>query len=286
MDKLHAFRVPALILSGGEPLLRPDLFTIARQAKARGFFTALSSNGTLIDEAMAERIAEVGFDYVGISLDGLEETHDRFRRKAGAFAAALAALRLCRAAGLKVGVRFTLTRDNGYDLPRLLHLVEDEGIDRFYFSHLNYAGRGNKNRRDDAHHALTRWAMDLLFKTCWDYRQRGIKKEFTTGNNDAEVRISCSGHGSITPSGWNTCARDSSNGAAMPVVSRSPISTTWATSTPIRCGGITPSATCVSVPSRRFGRTPLGPADGGSEAHPAPGQGPLRPLRTPCAVWR
>ncbi len=68
----------------------------------------------------------------------------------------------------------------------LLRLVDDEGIDRFYFSHLNYAGRGNKNREDDAHHQMTRRAMDLLFDTCWDYAQRGLDKEFTTGNNDAD----------------------------------------------------------------------------------------------------
>ena len=186
MDDLKSFRVPALILSGGEPLLRPDIFDIAKRAKSLGFYTALSSNGTLIDAAMLPRIAEVGFDYVGVSLDGLGETHDRFRRLAGAFDASLAGIRLCRDAALKVGVRFTLTRDNFDDLPGLLRLVEDEGIDRFYFSHLNYAGRGNKNRKDDAQHRMTREAMDLLFDTCWEYRQRGLAKEFTTGNNDAD----------------------------------------------------------------------------------------------------
>ena len=105
---------------------------------------------------------------------------------AGAFEKSLAGIRLCRDLGLKIGVRFTMTQDNAHDLPGLLKLVEDEGIDRFYFSHLNYAGRGNKNRKDDAHHQMTRQAMDLLFDTCWDYQQRGLDKEFTTGNNDAD----------------------------------------------------------------------------------------------------
>jgi len=186
MDNLKLCKVPGLILSGGEPLLRPDIFDIARRSKAMGFFTALSTNGTLIDEAMTRRIAATDFDYVGISLDGLEAVHDRFRRKQGAFAASLAAIRLCRDAGLKVGVRFTLTQDNFADLPGLLQLVEDEGIHRFYFSHLNYAGRGNKNRRDDAQHRMTRQAMDLLFDTCWRHQQRGLAREFTTGNNDAD----------------------------------------------------------------------------------------------------
>ncbi|MBL0074953.1 MAG: heme d1 biosynthesis radical SAM protein NirJ [Rhodocyclaceae bacterium] len=186
MDDLKAFRVPALILSGGEPLLRPDIYDIARRSKAMGFYTALSSNGTLIDAAVCAKIGEIGFDYVGISLDGLGATHDKFRRMVGAFDKSLAAIRLCHAAGMKVGVRYTMTQDNAHDLPGLLKLIEDEGIDRFYFSHLNYAGRGNVNRKTDAQHQKTRQAMDLLFDTCLDYQQRGVFKEFTTGNNDAD----------------------------------------------------------------------------------------------------
>ena len=59
-------------------------------------------------------------------------------------------------------------------------------MDKFYLSHLNYAGRGNINRKDDVILKTTRWAMDLLFDTCWDYTQRGLHKEFVTGNNDAD----------------------------------------------------------------------------------------------------
>ena len=76
MDDLKRFCVPVVILSGGEPLLRPDIYTIARRAKDLGFYVALSSNGTLIDKTNIARIAEVGFDYVGVSLDGIAETHD------------------------------------------------------------------------------------------------------------------------------------------------------------------------------------------------------------------
>lgn len=186
LDDLRSFRVPVVILSGGEPLLRPDIFEIAQRTKALGFYVGLSSNGTLIDESTIDRIAGCDFDYVGVSLDGIGATHDKFRRMQGAYAASLRGIRLCRDRGLKIGVRFTLTQDNAQDLPALLQLVEDEGIDRFYFSHLNYAGRGNTNRKDDAQHRLTRWAMDLLFETCWTYQQRGLHKEFTSGNNDAD----------------------------------------------------------------------------------------------------
>jgi len=186
MQDLKAFRVRALILSGGEPLLRKDLFDIAARGKALGFYLGLSTNGTLIDDALARRIAGAGFEYVGISLDGLHGTHDRFRRKAGAFSASLAALRRCRDLGVKVGVRFTLTQDNAADLPGLLELVEAEGIDRFYLSHLNYAGRGNVNRKRDAHFRVTREALDLLYARAWDYAGRGLHKDIVTGNNDAD----------------------------------------------------------------------------------------------------
>jgi heme d1 biosynthesis radical SAM protein NirJ len=186
MDDLKAFHVPALILSGGEPLLRSDIDDISRRAKAMGFYVGLSSNGTLIDERNIERIAQTGYDYVGISIDGIKDTHDRFRRKIGAYDASMAAVRLCHRHGIKVGLRFTMTQDNAQDLPALLQLLDAEGIDKFYFSHLNYAGRGNVNRKDDAMRQTTRRAMDLLFDTCWRHLERGTPKEFVTGNNDAD----------------------------------------------------------------------------------------------------
>jgi heme d1 biosynthesis radical SAM protein NirJ len=186
MDDLKGFHVPVLILSGGEPLLRPDIFEISRRAKAMGFYVGLSTNGTLIDEGNIDDIAAVGYDYVGISIDGIQQTHDRFRRLDGAFDASMRGIRLCHARGIKVGMRFTMTQDNAHELPQLLQLMEDEGVDKFYLSHLNYAGRGNINRKTDVLLDTTRRAMDLLFDTCWDYVQRGLHKEFVTGNNDAD----------------------------------------------------------------------------------------------------
>ena len=186
MDDLKQYGVPVLILSGGEPLMRPDIFEISHRAKAMGFYVGLSSNGTLIDHDNIAQIAAVGYDYVGVSLDGMREVHDRFRRRDGAFDESLRGIRLCRDVDIKVGLRFTLTRDNARDLPDLLQLLDDEGLDKFYLSHLNYAGRGNKNRGDDAHHQMTRAAMDLLFDTCWNHIVSGDPKEFVTGNNDAD----------------------------------------------------------------------------------------------------
>jgi heme d1 biosynthesis radical SAM protein NirJ len=186
MDDLKRFRVPVLILSGGEPLLRRDIFDISRRAKAMGFYVGLSTNGTPIDDTNIAAIAEVGYDYVGVSLDGIGPTHDRFRRRDGAFEASLRGIRLCIERGIKVGLRFTLTQDNFRELRAVLELMDREGADKFYLSHLNYAGRGNKHRGDDAHFATTRAAMDLLFETAWASIERGDGKQFVTGNNDAD----------------------------------------------------------------------------------------------------
>ena len=186
MDDLKAFRVPVLILSGGEPLLRPDIFDISRRAKSMGFYTALSSNGVLIGEHNIEEIASIGYDYLGVSLDGIGATNDAFRGQDGAFDKALNGLRLARRHNIKVGLRFTVTMDNQHELEPMLELMENEDIDKFYLSHLVYAGRGNKNRGDDAQLNLTRKVMDLLFERAWEDVQNGGKREFVTGNNDAD----------------------------------------------------------------------------------------------------
>lgn len=187
MDDLKAFKVPVLILSGGEPLLRPDIFDISARAKAKGFFVGLSTNGTMIEETTADRIRDAGYDYVGISLDGIGETHDRFRRKPGAYDAALGGLRLLHRRDVKVGVRFTMTDDNVAELPRMLDLVEREGFPKLYLSHLVYAGRGNKNRGDDTSWQATRSAMTMVIERAWRWAREGREIEIVTGNNDADA---------------------------------------------------------------------------------------------------
>ena len=187
MDDLKAFKVPVLILSGGEPLLHPDIFPISQRARDMGFYVALSSNGTLINESNIEPIAAIGYQYIGVSLDGMREAHDKFRQKQGSFDASLAGIRLCREHGIKAGIRFTLTQDNAHDFDALLRLMDDEDIDKFYLSHLNYGGRGNRNRKDDAEFQLTRKVMDTLFEKCLSWEQQGLHREVVTGNNDADA---------------------------------------------------------------------------------------------------
>ncbi len=186
IDELQAFGVPVLILSGGEPLLRPDIFEISARAKKMGFYVGLSSNGALINETNIEKIAAIGYNYLGVSLDGIGPVNDAFRGKKGAYDDALAGIRLARDCGIKVGMRFTATIDNIHQLPEMLELMESENIDKFYLSHLSYAGRGNKNRQDDAELAATRTMMDTMFKIAYEDALNGGGREFVTGNNDAD----------------------------------------------------------------------------------------------------
>lgn len=187
LDDLVQFRIPALILSGGEPLSRKDTLEIARRAKSFGLYTALSTNGMFLEGKTLDEVAAVGFDYVGVSLDGIGATNDWFRGQDGAFDAALAGVRSCMARGIKVGLRFTMTSDNASQLPDLLALAEREGVAKFYLSHLVYAGRGNKHRCDDTKWSVTRSAMDLLIARAWDAASKGQDLDIVTGNNDADA---------------------------------------------------------------------------------------------------
>jgi len=187
IDDLHEAGVRVLILSGGEPLLRGDIFQLADYARDKGFFVALSTNGTLIDEGNIARIAAARFDYVGISIDGLEAVHDDWRQLKGSFAASMHAIDLCRQHDIRVGLRTTLTQNNYPQLPALLALMREHDVQKFYLSHLNYSGRGKRSRKADAHHQMTRDAMRQLFEQAWDDVQHGRETDFVSGNNDADA---------------------------------------------------------------------------------------------------
>ncbi|NJM81278.1 MAG: heme d1 biosynthesis radical SAM protein NirJ [Tabrizicola sp.] len=187
LDDLAGFGIPALILSGGEPLSRFDFFPLAERARALGFrHLSLSTNGTKVADHI-DRLADLAFDYVGISLDGIGQMNDWFRGVDGAFAAALAGVRACKARGVKVGLRFTITEDNADMLPAMIDLCDAEGVDKFYLSHLVYAGRGNKNRGEDTEGARTRTAMTQLIDRAWVAVAEDQPLEIVTGNNDADA---------------------------------------------------------------------------------------------------
>lgn len=186
LQDLAEFGVPVVLFSGGEPLYRPDIFDISAYARSLGLRPVLSTNGTLIDKETAARLAGVGFGEIGISLDGIGESNDRFRGKKGAFQAALAAVRNCTEVGQKVSLRLTLTRYNYRDLPAIFDLAERENIPRVCFYHLAYSGRGAKIQGSDISHAETRAAVDYICQRTEELHRRGIEKEILTVDNNTD----------------------------------------------------------------------------------------------------
>ena len=148
IDDLADMGVPLILFSGGEPLLREDIWELARHAGKRGLKMALSTNGTLITPDIARRIRDSGIEYAGISLDGARaETHDRFRNSPGAFEQTIRAFSACREAGLRCGVRVTLTKENCRELEALVDLALSLGASRFCLYWLVPAGRGSDSYR-------------------------------------------------------------------------------------------------------------------------------------------
>ena len=186
IEDLAEFKSPVLLFSGGEPLLRQDLFELGRFAVERGIRAVISTNGTLITPEVARRIKETGFGYVGISLDGIGESNDRFRGHKGAFEEAIRGFRACVEAGQRVGLRLTLTRRNFRDLDAIFDIIEEERIDRACFYHLVYTGRGSDMLKDDLTHQETREAVDLIMERTRDFHRRGLEKDILTVDNHAD----------------------------------------------------------------------------------------------------
>ena len=185
-DDLAAFGVPVLLLSGGEPLMREDFWDLAGHAIEKGIRVTISTNGTLITPSVARDMKKLGISYVGISLDGVEDTHDSFRDSPGAFNRTLESLRYCREAGQKVGLRFTLTRRNYRDLGEVLRLVEEEDIPRVCFYHLVFAGRGKDLKEEMIPHEVTREIINHLIESTERFYNQGKQKEILTVDNHAD----------------------------------------------------------------------------------------------------
>lgn len=187
LNDLSDFGVPVVLFSGGEPLMRPDLFELVEHAVSKKMRAVLSTNGTLITPEVANRLKGIGLSYVGISLDGLQETNDRFRGVKGAFEQAIAGVRSCLANGVKVGLRFTMTKQNYRDVEGIFDLIEKEGIPRVCFYHLVYTGRGSalvSNNRMS--HEETRSVVDLIMNRARQLHDNGKPVEVLTVDNHTD----------------------------------------------------------------------------------------------------
>jgi 12,18-didecarboxysiroheme deacetylase len=186
MDDLADFGVPVLLFSGGEPLVHPRLVEYAQYAVSKGMRAVISTNGTLITKEKAKILKDIGLSYVGISLDGLEPTHDMFRGVPGSFKRAMAAIEHCQAAGIKVGLRFTINKRNVKDIPGIFDLLEEKNIPRACFYHLVYSGRGSEIAKEDLSHEETRQVLDLIMDRTKDLHNRNKPKEILTVDNHAD----------------------------------------------------------------------------------------------------
>jgi radical SAM protein with 4Fe4S-binding SPASM domain len=185
LEDLAEFKVPAVLFSGGEPLVRKDVYELAAFARERGLHVVLSTNGTLIDREAAQRLKDLEFAYVGISLDSaIPAIHDEFRGVKGAFHKTMEGFRHCVAVGQKVGLRLTLTRHTANNLDKLFDFIEKEGINRACFYHLCPSGRGKSLN------ALTseesRKAVDTIIERTGDFVKRGKHIEILTVDNHCD----------------------------------------------------------------------------------------------------
>ncbi|WP_297963510.1 putative heme d1 biosynthesis radical SAM protein NirJ1 [uncultured Anaerovibrio sp.] len=186
IDDLADFRVPVLLFSGGEPLIRPDFFELAEYAQKKGVRPTLSTNGTLITREVAQRIKDIGVGYVGISLDGLKDVNDKFRGVDGAYEKAMQGIQNCVAVGQRVGLRFTINHHNIQELDNIFDFIERENINRVCFYHLVYSGRGNAMMDEDVTPEESRGAMDIIIRRTRDFEERGLEKEILTVDNHCD----------------------------------------------------------------------------------------------------
>ena len=186
IDDLAQFGAPVILFSGGEPTMRKDLPELAMYARSKGMRAVISTNGTLIDKKMAKVLKDIGLSYVGVSLDGMRETNDKFRGVKGAFDAALDGMRNCLAEGIKVGLRFTINKKNVKDIPAIFDLLEKEKIPRVCFYHLVYSGRGSKLVEQELSHEESRKTLDIIMDRTKALHEKGFPIEVLTVDNHCD----------------------------------------------------------------------------------------------------
>ncbi|MDR1486934.1 MAG: radical SAM protein, partial [Deltaproteobacteria bacterium] len=186
VESLTDFGVPVILFSGGEPLTHPHIFELIGLAVKRGARTVLSTNGLLLDRDKALKLKDLGLSYVGISLDGLGDAHDRMRSRVGAFKGALQSIRIAGESGLKVGLRLTLTRSNKDDIEEIFNLMVSEGIPRICFYHLVDHGNNPALAGESLSFAETREIIDLIARKTRELHQQGLKPEVLTVDNQSD----------------------------------------------------------------------------------------------------
>jgi radical SAM protein with 4Fe4S-binding SPASM domain len=174
IDKLSKASVPIIAFSGGEPLVRPDIFELIRYAKEQGIYVAVATNGTLITTDVAERLKELDVGFVQISLDGASsETHDEFRGIPGVYNRTLQGIKNCVQKGLFVNIATTATKMNYSEIPRIYSLAETLNVNWFMIYNFIPTGRGKFISNND----LSPVERETLLHDLW-----GMLKKDSTVN--------------------------------------------------------------------------------------------------------
>ena len=169
VDQIAAFARPILVLSGGEPLFRSDIYDIAAHAHAAGLIVALATNGTLIDAEAARRIRDSGIRRASVSFDGPDAaTHDLFRGP-GAFARSLQGMEHLRSAGVPYQINTTVARHNVDRMPETLRLAKDLGASALHLFLLVPVGCGAEIAGDQQitpaeYEAVLHWLYEAEFE--------------------------------------------------------------------------------------------------------------------------
>jgi len=186
INQLYQYGIKILIFSGGEPLLRKDLFYLVELASNLGFQCHISTNGVLINQDIAKKLKKLNIFYVGISVDGLPEFNDSYRGLKRAFEKAFLAFKYLKENGIITGLRMTLSNANKEQLFSLIDYAIQYQIDRFYISHLLYSGRGKEIQKDDLTLEDSRNLMWKIFQLAERYIQENINIRFVSGGNDVD----------------------------------------------------------------------------------------------------
>ncbi|MCF6200872.1 MAG: radical SAM protein [Hydrogenimonas sp.] len=186
IPELKKAGVKFVIFSGGEPLIRRDIFEIADAMREQGVMTYLSTNGLYLNEKNVDRVIET-FNYIGISIDGIEEIHDRFRGLEGAYRKSLDAIELIQKHGGNAGIRFTITKETKESFYHIFELAENIGVDKIYISHLVYSGRGLDNLKIDITKEERREFVKFMITKAFDYIEEGREIDIVTGNMEMDA---------------------------------------------------------------------------------------------------
>jgi radical SAM protein with 4Fe4S-binding SPASM domain len=186
LTQLKEINAAVVLFSGGEPLLREDLFELLTEAKNLDLRTVLSTNGTLISHETAEKLKDLSVAYIGISLDGLEPFHDEFRQTKGSFKAAMNGIRNCDKAGLRTGLRFTIAKANLDQVPSVFDIAVDNGIRRVCFYHLIRTGKAKDLNTQTPTADQSRDCIETILEKTTEFVNKDFLEEVLTVGNHCD----------------------------------------------------------------------------------------------------